>query len=181
MKTRSFDLKNEIFLKDDTLITSKTDLQGRITYGNQDFVAFSGFSEKEFLHKPHNLIRHPLMPRCAFKLLWDFLAQKHEFFAFVMNLNKTNQTYWVFANITPSYDENGKVISYYSVRRRPSKKGVETLAGIYQALLEIEKGKGDKGMEEGVQFVLNFLEQNKISWDELMINLQNEGKVGGYR
>lgn len=57
--TRTFDLNNEIFLNDDTLITSKTDLQGRITYGNQDFVRFSGFSEKEFLHKPHNLIRHP--------------------------------------------------------------------------------------------------------------------------
>ena len=176
--TRAFDLQDEIFLADDTLITSKTDLQGRITYGNQDFVAFSGFREKEFLHKPHNLIRHPIMPRCAFKLLWDFLALKLEFFAFVCNLNKQGKTYWVFANITPSYNEKGEVISYYSVRRRPSKKGVETCLGIYQKLLEIEK---EKGMEAGVQFVLNFLEQNKISWDELMINLQNEGKEGGYR
>lgn len=137
--TRAFDLQDEIFLADDTLITSKTDLQGRITYGNQDFVAFSGFSEKEFLHKPHNLIRHPIMPRCAFKLLWDFLALKLEFFAFVCNLNKQGKTYWVFANITPSYNEKGEVISYYSVRRRPSKKGVETCLGIYQKLLEIEK------------------------------------------
>lgn len=108
----------------------------------------------------------------------DFLALKLEFFAFVCNLNKQGKTYWVFANITPSYNEKGEVISYYSVRRRPSKKGVETCLGIYQKLLEIEK---EKGMEAGVQFVLNFLEQNKISWDELMINLQNEGKEGGYR
>lgn len=176
--TRTFDLNNEIFLNDDTLITSKTDLRGRITYGNQDFVRFSGFSEKEFLHKPHNLIRHPLMPRCTFKLLWDIIKQKQEFFAFVMNLSKSAKTYWVFANITPSFDENGKVIGYYSVRRRPSKEGVETLKGIYQKLLEIEK---EKGMEAGVQFVLDFLKQHQISWDELMINLQNKGKVGGYR
>ena len=91
---------------------------------------------------------------------------------------QSTKTYWVFANITPSFDENGKVIGYYSVRRRPSKEGVETLKGIYQKLLEIEK---EKGMEAGVQFVLDFLKQHQISWDELMINLQNKGKVGGYR
>lgn len=168
----------EIFLKDDTLITSKTDLKGKITYGNNDFIKYGEYTESEFLNKPHNLIRHSKMPRTAFKLLWDTLANKNEFFAFVCNLSKTGKTYWVFANITPSYDENGKVVGYYSVRRRPSKEGVETIQSIYAKLLEIEKLQG---VDKGVQFVQNFLKENNTTWDEFIINLQNKGKTGGYR
>lgn len=171
-------LENEVLLNDDTLITSKTDLKGKIIYGNLDFIKYGAYSEKEFLGKPHNLVRHPFMPRAAFKLLWDAVTAKQEFFAFVCNLSKNRQTYWVFTNVTPSYDENGKVIGYYSVRRRPSKTGIETIIEIYKQLLLLEK---EKGLEASVQFVLDYLEQNKISWNEFIINLQKQAEVGGYR
>lgn len=171
-------LTDEIFLKDDTLITSKTDLQGRIIYGNDDFILYGGYDEKHFLKKPHNLVRHPFMPRAAFKLLWDTLESKKEFFAFVCNLSKNKKTYWVFANVTPSYNEAGDVISYYSVRRRPSKAGVEAMIGIYNQLLNIEK---EKNIDASVQFVLDYLKEHNTTWDALMISLQNQGKEGGYR
>ncbi|MDY5616329.1 MAG: PAS domain-containing protein [Helicobacter sp.] len=169
---------NELFLKDNTLITSKTDLKGKITYGNKDFIHYGGYKEEEFLNKPHSLVRHPQMPKTAFKLLWDFLKEKKEFFAFVCNLSKTGKTYWVFANVTPSYDEKDEVVGYYSVRRRPSKEGVETISKIYSKLLEIEK---TQGVNQAIQFTLNFLKENNITWDEFIINLQNKGKTGGYR
>ncbi|PZT49071.1 histidine kinase [Helicobacter valdiviensis] len=168
----------EVFLEDNTLITSKTDLKGKIIYGNQDFIKYGEYTEKEFLDKPHNLIRHPQMPKAAFKLLWETLYKKKEFFAFVCNLSKNNHTYWVFANITPSYDEQGNVIGYYSVRRRPSKEGVMTMQGIYNKLLEIEK---TQGMEKSFAFALDFLKENKLEWDSFMVELQNKGKEGGYR
>lgn len=171
-------LKKEILLNDNTLITSKTDLKGNIIYGNLDFIRYSAYSEKEFLKKPHNLVRHPFMPRAAFKLLWDTLEAKQEFFAFVCNLSKNHQTYWVFTNVTPSYDENGGVTSYYSVRRRPSKAGIETIIEIYKQLLLLEK---EKGLEASVQFVLDYLEQNKVSWNEFIINLQKQAEMKGYR
>ena len=171
-------LRNEIFLEDDTLITSKTDLKGKITYGNTDFIKYVGYSEKEFLGKPHRLVRHPFMPRAAFKLLWDTLHAKQEFFAYVCNRTKTGATYWVFTNVTPSFDEKGNVIGYYSVRRRPSKAGVEASIGVYQQLLEIEKSGT---MENSVQFVIDFLTQNQTTWGKLMADLQAQGKVGGYR
>ncbi len=170
-------LKNEIFLQNDTLITSKTDLQGKIIYGNLDFIHYSGYSEEQFLGKPHSIVRHPFMPRAAFKLLWNFIQNGKEFFAFVCNLSRNGGTYWVFTNVTPSYDEKGAMISYYSVRRRPSKAGVEAVIGIYNQLLQIEK---EQDMNASVQFVLDYLEQNKITWTELMINLQDQGKIGGY-
>ncbi|TLD85079.1 PAS domain-containing protein [Helicobacter sp. MIT 11-5569] len=171
-------LKNEVFLNDDTLITSKTDLKGKITYGNLDFIKYVVYSEKEFLGKPHSIVRHPFMPRAAFKLLWDTIEAKQEFFAFVCNLSKKRQTYWVFTNVTPSYDENGQVIGYYSVRRRASKAGIEAMIEIYKQLLLIEK---EHGLDASVKFVLDYLEQNNTTWDKLIIDLQSQGKVGGYR
>lgn len=169
---------NELFLKDNTLITSKTDLKGKITYGNKDFIHYGGYKEEEFLNKPHSLVRHPQMPKTAFKLLWDFLKEKKEFFAFVCNLSKTGKTYWVFANVTPSYDEKDEVVGYYSVRRRPSKEGVETISKIYSKLLEIEK---TQGVNQAIQFTLDFLKENNTTWDKFIIDLQNKGKTGGYR
>lgn len=169
---------NELFLKDNTLITSKTDLKGKITYGNEDFIHYGEYKEEDFLNKPHSLVRHPQMPKTAFKLLWDSLKEKKEFFAFVCNLSKTGKTYWVFANVTPSYDEKGQVVGYYSVRRRPSKEGVETISKIYSKLLEIEK---TQGVNQAIQFTLDFLKENNTTWDKFIIDLQNKGKTGGYR
>lgn len=64
------------------------------------------------------------------------------------------------------------------MRRRPSKEGVETISKIYSKLLEIEK---TQGVNQAIQFTLNFLKENNITWDEFIINLQNKGKTGGYR
>lgn len=170
----------ELFLRDDTLITSKTDTQGRIVYGNEDFCYFGGFkNEKEFVNRPHNIIRHPSMPKVAFKLLWDAVKGGEEFFAFACNRSvKTNDLYWVFANITPSYDVNGKICGYYSVRRRASKSGVETLSTVYKKCLEIE---GSQGMQAAQNYIVEILKEHKKTWNELMVSLQEQGKVGGYR
>ena len=168
----------EIFLEDNTLITSKTDLRGHITYGNDDFVRFSGFKEAEFLGKPHNIIRHEDMPRIAFKLLWERIKSGGEFFAFVKNLSKEGRVYWVFANITPSYDEAKNIIGYYSVRRRPSKTGVEFMSGIYAKLKAAEQSGG---MDASLALLTQTLQEANIGYDELVISLQNSGKTKGYR
>jgi PAS domain S-box-containing protein len=81
MKRNAIRNSHERVMRDHDFIVSKTDPKGRITYGNQTFFEFSGFSEKELLGKPHNIIRHPDMPRGAFKLLWDTLQADKECFA----------------------------------------------------------------------------------------------------
>lgn len=169
----------ELFLQNDTLITSKTDMKGKITYGNEDFCLFGGFKdENEFINKPHNLIRHESMPRVAFKLLWDTVKNGEEFFAFACNRSKKGDIYWVFANITPSYDTHGNVVGYYSVRRRASKAGVEALSAIYKKCLELEASQDIQAAQDYIQEILNSHNQ---TWNELMISLQAEGESGGYR
>ena len=169
----------ELFLQDDTLITSKTDMRGKITYANEDFCYFGGFKEqKEFINKPHNLIRYESMPRVAFKLLWDTIGSGEEFFAFVCNRSMKGDTYWVFANVTPSHDTDGKIVGYYSVRRRASKAGVEALSTIYKKCLELESSQG---MQAAQDYITEILKSHKQTWNELMISLQAQGEIGGYR
>ncbi len=91
-------------LPDNSYIVSKTDLKGKITYANRIFMDMAHYSEKELLGIQHNIIRHPDMPRGAFKFVWDTIAQGKEVFAYVKNLAKDGHYYWVFANITPDLD-----------------------------------------------------------------------------
>ena len=158
----------ELFLKDDDIIVSKTDLKGKITYGNQVFIHFSGYSEVELLGQPHNIIRHPDMPKCVFKLLWDRIQGGEEIFAYVVNRAKSGDYYWVFANVTPSFDAKGKIIGYYSVRRKPKPEAIRAIQGIYKALLEAET-RG--GMGAGTQLLETTLLSKGVSYDAFVLSL----------
>ena len=124
-------------MRENDFIVSKTDLAGRITYGNRIFIEYSGYSEKELLGTQHNIIRHPDMPRAAFKLVWDLIKAKQEFFGFVKNMTSDGSFYWVFTHITPSYDRNGNVVGYLSVRRKPNTSVLPTVEGLYKQMLMI--------------------------------------------
>lgn len=160
---------NEIKMKEGDFIVSKTDTKGRITYANKIFMHMCGYSENELLGAPHNIIRHPDMPRCVFKLLWDTIQGGKEIFAYVKNLCKDGSFYWVFANVTASYDEAGKIIGYYSVRRKPKESALEILEPIYEKLLELEK---QGGMDASLKYLTDFLKNEGISYDELIATLQ---------
>src|SRR4051812_11260874 len=67
----------------DELIVSKTDPRGVITYANDVFLRVSAYPAAEVIGQPHNLIRHPDMPRAVFKLLWDTLAERRGGFAYI--------------------------------------------------------------------------------------------------
>jgi len=156
-------------MKPNDFIVSKTDTKGRITYVNKIFMQMAEYEEAELLGKPHNIIRHPSMPRAVFKLLWDRIQNKEEIFAYVLNKTKKGNEYWVFANVTASLDERGNIIGYYSVRRKPSDRGLEVIKGLYAKMLQAEKSGG---MEAGTKVLLDALNQQGASYDEFIISLQ---------
>jgi len=161
-------INREKFLKDGDFIVSKTDLKGKITYGNRIFIEMSGYKEEELLDKPHSILRHPDMPKVVFKLLWDRIVSKQEIFAFVKNLAKDGSFYWVLANVTPSL-KNKKIVGYYSVRRKPNKKATETISSVYKLLLDAES-RG--GIEESKRLLESFLKDKGVNYDEYIISLQ---------
>jgi len=159
----------EKFMQEDDFIVSKTDTKGRITYGNEIFIRMSGYSEKELLNAPHNILRHKDMPAVVFKLLWDRIKNKKPINAYVKNLTKNGDFYWVFANITASMDGQNNIIGYYSVRRKPSKKGVEAVEGLYSTLLQTEKSQG---IEASAKLLESKLNEMGVDYDELVLSLQ---------
>lgn len=159
-------------MRENDFIISKTDLKGRITYCNRIFMEFAKYSEEELLGKPHSIIRHPDMPKAVFKLLWDTIQDKKEINAYVKNLSADGSYYWVFANITPVLDENGEVAGYYSVRRKPDEKAIETVKGLYSKLLHEETFGGKKdGMEASTKSLNNILTEQGTTYEEFIFSL----------
>ena len=126
----------------DELIVSKTDPRGVITYANDVFLRVSCYSRSEVVGKPHNLIRHPEMPKAVYRLLWDTLAKKREIFAYINNLAADGAHYWVLAHITPSYGYDGSVVGYHANRRSPSPAAIEQMTPLYEQLLAEERRHG---------------------------------------
>lgn len=123
----------------DELIVSKTDLRGVITYANDVFLRVSRYDLDDVIGRPHNLIRHPEMPRAVFALLWQTLTEGRELFAYINNLASDGAHYWVLAHVTPSYGPDGRIVGYHSNRRRPSPGAIRTVAPLYQQLLAEER------------------------------------------
>lgn len=159
-------------MRENDFIVSKTDLKGRITYGNRIFIEFSGYSEKELLGAQHNIIRHPDMPRAVFKLLWDTIQGGQECFAYVKNMAKDGSFYWVFANVTPSYDEQGNVIGYLSVRRKPKSEAVKLAADLYQRMLAAEKQAGaQNAIAASSEILTRLLAEKEMSYEQFILSL----------
>jgi PAS domain S-box-containing protein len=125
--------QDEYVLAEGETIVSRTDLKGRITYVNQDFIRASGFTEQELLGQPHNILRHPDMPPEAFADMWATLQAGQPWSGLVKNRRKNGDFYWVVANATP-VAEGDQVVGYMSVRTRPTREQIASAAQLYQRM-----------------------------------------------
>lgn len=123
--------QNEIHIAEGQRLISTTDLKGRITYCNQEFIAISGFTKEELIHSPHNLVRHPDVPSAIFEHMWSTLKSGQPWMGIVKNRCKNGDYYWVNAYVTPVTDTSGTVIGYESVRVKASAAQVRRAATIY--------------------------------------------------
>lgn len=166
----------ETFFDSSDVIVSKTDLKGKIIYGNRTFFKLAQMDEKDVLGQPHNIIRHPEMPRCVYKLFWLELEQKKEVFAYVNNRAANGDNYWVLANATPSFDANGNVMGYHSNRRVPNFDVVRnTITPLYAELLALEKSYDSpkEGMQAGLDKILSLLSDAKMEFNEFVLSLDS--------
>lgn len=164
----------EVTFTDDEIIVSKTDLTGKLTYGNRTFFRLAGLSEKQCIGQQHNIIRHPEMPRCVFDLLWSTLKEEKELFAYVNNCSVNGDNYWVFAHVTPSYNASGNVIGYHSSRRTPNRQVLNNhIIPLYSELLRIEKSNSSprEGLAAGTAKINALLKENNMGFNQFMFSL----------
>jgi aerotaxis receptor len=131
--------QREYALENDVTLMSTTDLQSHITYVNEAFVQASGFSAEELLGQPHNLVRHPDMPKEAFADMWMTLKSGQSWSGLVKNRRKDGDHYWVRANATPIW-RNGHLTGYMSVRTTPSRAEIEAADSLYRKMRNGEAG-----------------------------------------
>jgi PAS domain-containing protein len=137
------------------------------------FSQVCGYSEAELIGQPHSIVRHPDMPRCVFKLLWDTLEQGREIFAYVKNMTRHGDFYWVFAHVTPSYDSARRIVGYHSNRRVPERRVVAALAPLYAELLaeESRHRNGKDALAAGYGRLTEFVTAKNVPYDQLVFSL----------
>jgi aerotaxis receptor len=135
----------ETLVPEHTLIYSQTDLQGRITSVNDSFIQLSGYSQEELMGKPHNMVRHPDMPKEAFADLWKSLKEGRPWRGLVKNRRKDGGYYWVAATVSP-LRKNGRIVGYQSHRQRPERAQVAAAANAYKL---IQSGNSSLRIDQG--------------------------------
>ncbi|WP_027857261.1 methyl-accepting chemotaxis protein [Marinobacterium jannaschii] len=118
----------------DVRLISTTDLNGTITYANKEFCDVAGYSAEELIGQPHNIVRHPDMPKEAFQDLWSHLKQGKPWMGLVKNRCKNGDHYWVQAYVMPVYDAQGRPSGYQSVRTRPDEAKKRQAEKLYSRL-----------------------------------------------
>ncbi len=147
----------EIELDPKRYIVSETDAKGKITYCNDYFMEVSGYTNEELIGKPHNIVRHPDMPKVVFKLLWETIGAGKNINAVVKNLAKDGRYYWIFTEFEIRKDtDTGEIIGYHAARKAISKHVIEIIASLYAELLKIEK---TDSIEAAQTYLVSFLKE----------------------
>ena len=159
-------LDEEITLDPKKYILSKTDQKGIIEYGNEYFVEISGYREDELIGQPHNIIRHPDMPKVVFKLLWKRIQNRENIVAVVKNLAKDGRYYWVMTEFEIKVDKiTNEITGYFAYRKAAPRAAIEKIAPLYKKLCDIEKVSG---MEGSQKYLAALLEAENKTYDQFI-------------
>ncbi len=145
-------------------VLSKTDKRGMIEYANETFVEVSGYEDYELISQPHNVIRHPDMPRVIFKILWENLKKGNNFHAVVKNLAKSGRYYWMVTDFELVFDDNNEITNYIAKRKAMPEEALRKhIEPLYKKLLHIEQVSGIDASEK---YLIGFLEERRMSYEE---------------
>lgn len=167
-------IDHEVILDSKKYIVSQTNPQGFIEYGNDYFIEISKYSEAELIGQPHNIIRHPDMPKIIFKMMWDRIKRGKNILALVKNLAKDGSYYWVITEFEPKRDAiSRQILSYTAFRRAAPRDAIDKIEPIYKKLVELENSSGIQASES---YLRGFLESKSMTYDKYIDEIvQNKG------
>ncbi len=172
--TRPTPSDREVDWNKSKVLLSKTDTKGTILYANEDFIDVSGYDEFELIGQPHNIIRHPEMPKVIFKFLWDSIKSGKNIHAIIKNMSKTGRYYWVITDFKIISDGDGVIAGYFGTRKSvPEDIVVKFIEPLYKKLLHIEEVSGLSASEE---YLIGFLEERNKTYMEYIDHLVATGK-----
>lgn len=165
---RPIAIDEEIKFSKKKFIVSKTDIKGKIIFVNKNFCDVSGYSEEELIGAPHNILRHPDMPRAIFFLVWSSLLRGEPVSGVIKNLAKSGKYYWVIADFDVKKDANGNIKSLTAFRRAAPQKVIDVMEELYETMLNIERRSG---MEGSLAYLEAYLEEHHMTYEEFLDDL----------
>ena len=171
-------IDKEIKIKPNKFLMSVTDLKGDILRVNDYFCEVCGYSKDELIGKPHNIVRHPDMPKAVFYIMWKYIQNGKNITAVVKNLAKDGRYYWVITDFEIRRNEKGEIDRYMAFRYSPSKKIVYQIEPLYKKLLEVEKMDGMNVSLEYLDDTLNSL--GVSDYNEYIKKLENRSVITSF-
>jgi len=163
----------EIEVKPTDVIVSATDPRGMLTYANDCFVAISGYTRKELIGQPHNILRNPEMPKAIFKYLWSQILDGKSLYAFVKNKTKQGDYYWVKAYVVP-VKKNGIIEKFVSYRQPLNNYAKAVLTELYASLVEYEKTHSP---EASLEYFVNYLAERNLTYNDFIDRLTEQKEL----
>lgn len=170
---RAIPVNTEVHWDKSLELVSKTDKYGTIRYASEAFVNVSGFEEYELVGQPHNIIRHPEMPKVMFKLLWKSLLNGKDFHAVVKNMAKNGRYYWVITRFEIFKDDKGEISGFMGRRKSVAPEVSEKIEELYKKLKQIEDASGIDSAED---YLTGYLEDQKKTYDEYLSGILNSAE-----
>ena len=127
---------NEEVYYDGKVMITETDTAGIITYANRKFIELTGYSKEETIGSPHNINRHPNMPKAAFKEMWTTIKSGKYWEGYVRNLNQDGRHYDVIVWVKPKFDKDDKIVGYIAGRKIADKDLMQIALEKYSKMVE---------------------------------------------
>ena len=134
---KSISVDEEVSFDGGIMIT-ETDTNGIITYANRKFIEMTGFSKEELIGSPHNINRHPDMPKGIFRGMWKVISAKKIWRGYVKSLRKDGKFYWALLYVQPKIDENNEIVGYVASRKIAYPGDIKEVEETYSKLFGIE-------------------------------------------
>jgi hypothetical protein len=167
--------KHEIKCANQQVIVTRTDLEGNLIYYNPTFLEINAFSNKETLiRKPHNIVRHPDMPKSIFHIIWTIIERGHPIQAIVKNKTQDNHYYWSVMNWKVQFDNNNNIISYVAYAKQAPEYVIKAIEPLYGMMLQIEK---EHGMESALEYLHSFLNEENLTYSQYLKKLTKHREI----
>ena len=157
--------KHEIKCAYKEVIVSRTDTKGHIIYYNSIFSKVNGLNGASIINQPHNIIRHPDMPKTIFNIVWKIILKGLPIQAVVKNKTKDNKYYWTILEWKPQRDKNNKLISFVAEGKQAPEKVIEIIEPLYKMLYDIEK---EHGMQNALLYLHSYLDEKGMTYSQYL-------------
>lgn len=162
---RPLPLDKEIKISSKKFLVSKTDEKGNIIYTNDYFTKITGYTQSEVMGVPHNILRHPDMPKAIFFLMWQRIQSGQNIKALIKNLAKSGEYYWVSTDFEIYNNERSNTTNYIAFRRAVSIEAIKKIEPLYATLLDIEK---KHGQEASLIYLQGYLDERHTNFNDYM-------------